>query len=333
MRGSVTAALTRKRLAAYTQDICKRHALPVQRFRYARGWYDVAEERWSPLGADLPRNPYNGKAILLIPRHYLRDLPTVNADDFWDYCWSNENDEIRTEFSHDITKRVSKHEIIAFARRHPEIRQRYMRFREQHPATPYNFYKDPRGLVRWYSETAEYCRTSPLLLQISSESDFLFAVNQMVQRFRHYVQENRGWNLLWNENNTPRREEAAQDLFLGIVKHYCEANDIDISREADIGRGPVDFKVSHGFRMRALLEVKLAKNTRFWNGLKKQLPKYQDAEKVGIGYFIVILYSDQDFQKITDIQNRVKKVQEKTGYQITVVSVDVRPNPLSASKL
>ena len=38
--------------------------------------------------------------------------------------------------------------------------------------------------------------------------------------------------------------------------------------------GPVDFKFSTGYSKRVLLEVKLAHNTKLWNGLQRQLPRY-----------------------------------------------------------
>lgn len=329
----LTAAIIRKRLTAYTEEICHRHQVPTQQFQFGRGYYNPETELWLPLQAHLPFNPYNKKSILLAPRHYLRDLPTINTDDFWDYSWSNENQVIRTEFSHDITKNVAKKEIVDFARRHPEIRYRYIMFREEYPPDPYNFQRDPKGLVNWYEATRQFCADNPLRLLIQSESDFYGAVDNMVDAFRHYVEDNRGWNLLWNENNTPRREEAAQDLFLGIIKQHCMANNIDVSREPDIGRGPVDFKVAQGYSTRALLEVKLAKNTKFWNGLEKQLPTYQRAEEVKIGYFVIIIYFDKDFKRLTSIQSRISQVQQRTGYSITPVVVDARRRPPSASKL
>lgn len=170
-------------------------------------------------------------------------------------------------------------------------------------------------------------------LHITSEGDFIKVIDGLVAAFKLSVEENRGWNLLWNEDSTHRKEEAAQDLFLQSARHYCEANNIDISREPDIGRGPVDFKTSQGYSLRALLEVKLAKNTRFWHGLEKQLPKYQDAETVKLGYFLVIIFSDDDLKKLDEIDDRVAKVNKKTGYKITAVSIDARQRPPSASKL
>jgi hypothetical protein len=249
----ITAGLIRMRLATYTRAICARHDVPISPARYARGRYDVRGERWLPLATQLPRNPYSGKPILLVPQCYLKALPTISAQDFWEYCYDNENETLRIEYSQDITRNVDKATIVDFARRHPETRAQYLVAVEQSAPQSYDFERDPQGLVQWYDATSSYCKRSPLTLHIESTNDFVNAINKMVREFCNYVENNQGWKLLWNENNTPRREDAAQSLFLGIIKHYCKANNIDISREVDIGRGPVDFKVSYGYSLRALL--------------------------------------------------------------------------------
>jgi iron uptake system EfeUOB component EfeO/EfeM len=57
----------------------------------------------------------------------------------------------------------------------------------------------------------------------------------MVNEFRHFVEENAGWWLLWNDNNNSKSEKVAQLLFIGVVKHYRHVNNIDISPEPNIG--------------------------------------------------------------------------------------------------
>lgn len=327
------ASVIRHRLVAYTRDICLRHDIPMEPVRFIRGRYDVDEERWLPIETELPRNPYNSKSTLLIPSKYLRALPTINPDDFWDFCFDNENETIRNEFSYDVTRRVPKTKIVEFARNHPEIRQNYLALRENSSPQPYDYERDPQGLIQWYDAASEFVRNNPFAISFDSRSSFRLMVDDLLKQFKHYVEENRGWNLLWNEDKSPRKETAAQDLFLGIVKHYCKANNIDISREPDIGRGPVDFKTSHGYNLRALIEVKLAKNTKFWHGLETQLPKYQDAEDVELGYFLVIAYTRTDLRRIRDIQERVQFVNSNTGYEISAIVVDAKRKPLSASRL
>jgi hypothetical protein len=172
-----------------------------------------------------------------------------------------------------------------------------------------------------------------LALSVGSAEAFTRAVERMVGEFSHFVEENSGWRLLWNDNGTSRSEAAAQLLLLGIVKHYCKANDIDISRESDIGRGPVDFKVAAGHQLRALLELKLARNSRFWDGLKKQVPAYLGAEGIQDGYFIVIAYNDSDLKKVSGLKAIARKAAKGLSYRIRTVVVDATADKLSASRL
>lgn len=57
----------------------------------------------------------------------------------------------------------------------------------------------------------------------------------------------------------PLPEAVAQDLFKAIAYSYCDANDLDITPEAETGKGQVDFKLSRGTD-RAIVEVKKSTN-------------------------------------------------------------------------
>jgi hypothetical protein len=260
-------------------------------------------------------------------------LPTIDASDFWDYCYSNENETLRAEYSEDVTRHVDKKTIIDFARRHPEIRAKYLTDVESKTGVAYDFSIDSAGLYNWYSAAQEYVRKHPQQLGFGTDAEFQRFVQELIRVFRHYVEENQGWKLLSNDDKTPRHEPATQTLFLGVVKHYCKANNIDFSREANIGRGPVDFKVASGYTRRALVEVKKADNTRFWHGLLKQLPKYLQAEEVRVGCFVVIVYNDADVRQIAEIDKAVSMLNGKLPYEIQVEVVDASYGPPSASKL
>jgi hypothetical protein len=86
----------------------------------------------------------------------------------------------------------------------------------------------------------------------------------------------------------PRPEKAAQRLFLAVAHAYCKANNLDLTPEADTGNGPVDFKISSGFRGRALVEVKLSTNNKVVNGYTKQLETYKKAEETVKEYYVLI---------------------------------------------
>lgn len=329
----ITACILRQRFIRYTQDICIHHRIPLASKKFRQGYFNQEFLNWMPIEADLPLNPYTEEAILLTPKNFLRQLPTINLDEFWDYAFENENETLRNDLSYDIQKNVNKRNIIDFAKKHPEIREKFINITEKSPPDPYDFSKDRNGFVRWYGASQDYCKAKPFKIEINSEANFISAIKGMIDEFANFIENNKGWSLLWNDNGKPKSEEAAQMLFLGIVMHYCRANNIDISREANIGRGPVDFKTSKGYELRAMLELKLAQNTRFWNGLDRQLPKYMQAEKIHIGFFIIIMFGEKDFRKLSLLQGKVENVNKKTGYTITSVAIDASHSPASASKL
>ncbi len=328
----MTACLLRARIAEYTLTVCQSHGVPVTfgGFRYGR--YDPGTDRWEPLKVSLPLNPVTHRPVLLIPQKYLRELPTISSQEFWDYCWVNENELLRDELGDDIKKRVNKKEIVEIARRHPEIRQQFVRVAEVQGSEPYDVSRDNGGYLHWYDRTKAYCAQAPLSISVESGIEFGRFLNDVVEAFRHFVEEWRGWELLWNDNGSPRRETVAQKLFLGIVAHYCRANDVDVSPEANIGRGPVDFKFSKGFHQRAALEVKLARNKRLWHGLEAQLPTYMKAEKIKLGHFLVIAHVEKELEKLIDLANRAARAGADSGLEIHASSVYAGRDVPSASK-
>lgn len=138
-----------------------------------------------------------------------------------------------------------------------------------------------------------------------------------------------------NANNVDEKpEDAAQLLFKGVAQSYCEENDIVLDREVELGRGPVDFKFSNGFRKRALVEVKKLHNGRFWNGLKGQLPSYLKSDECELGWLLVIRYRTGGVSKdwILLGPRIVKAIAVEQGLHLRAVTVDGRPKR-SASKL
>lgn len=312
----ITATILKERFVSYTEQICTELKIKTKPFTYNRGSYNPEYLRRGLLKCSLPVNPDNGMPILLTPKKYIRDLPTISADDFWNYCYDNENEMLRNDFGQDITRNVDKKTIIKLATKRPDLRAEYIACIEETDPEPYNLHADKRGYFRWYEDSKHYCASNPLDLHFLDREEFQKCIESIVSQFQNYVENNGGWNLLWNDDKSPKSEEASQFLMQGIVMHWCKASNIDISREVNIGRGPVDFKVSQGHAHRALLELKLAKNSKFWNGLSKQLPKYQEAEGIDIGYFIIVLQTDKDIKRLNKIQERVESVREATGYDI-----------------
>lgn len=102
---------------------------------------------------------------------------------------------------------------------------------------------------------------------------------------------------------------SSQLLFFGIACAYCYANNLDLSPEADAGRGPVDFKISMGASIKVLVEVKLTSNNQLAHGYEKQLPIYQKAEKSQKGIYLVLYnegITDIRWKKFNDLVKNTK---------------------------
>ena len=161
----ITAGILRQRFLKYTQSICIKHKIPLVSKKFRQGYFNYEFLNWMPIEADLPLNPYTQIAILLTPKKFLRQLPTINLDEFWDYAFDKENETLRNDFSYDIQKNVKKNVIIDFAKRHPEIRDRFIKSTEESPPNPYDFSRDTKGFVRWYSASKDYCKEKPLKIE------------------------------------------------------------------------------------------------------------------------------------------------------------------------
>ena len=141
---------------------------------------------------------------------------------------------MREMFGEVILSRADAEHIIQIALDNPDIRERYIRYREEKGSDPYDGLNDPKGFLRWYQETKAYTSAHPLSITVNSQEEFDNLVDRFVSIFGNYVENQKGWALLWNDNGTAKPEEAVQNLFLGIVKHYCDANNIDITKESDV---------------------------------------------------------------------------------------------------
>lgn len=171
------------------------------------------------------------------------------------------------------------------------------------------------------------------LLSINTEEDFLNTINKVIDQFRCLIVEQGSYKLLWNDNSSHKKEEASQLLLKIFAEPRLKQADIDISREVETGRGPVDFKLSHGYKYRLLIEVKLASNTAFWHGLEKQLIQYMISEKVNSAIFLIIIYEEKELKLLDNINDVVLNLNNTYNLKITVKYINAIKNKPSASKL
>ncbi|MEU5243429.1 hypothetical protein AB0G81_04815 [Streptomyces asoensis] len=329
----MTCNILKSYFISYTQDVARRHNIPMQQQKVTNAAWDREFCRWKEAKVELPINPYIGKPVILTPERFLEDIPIVSPNGLWTYAWSTASEQLRGDLTFDIARNVSRREKAKLARQNPDVVALYLKHLEEEEKKPYPVHDDPRMRVRWYELGSEFAERSHLSFVPQTPDEFERFIEAVIESYRHNIEQQDGWQLLWH-NGYAREERAAQNLFRSAVIHYCRANNIDLTGESNAGRGPVDFKFSQGWSQRALVEMKLVRNTRFWDGILAQQPQYQVSEEVSLGFFVAIGYRDTECNP--EIKHKIDKaatlVSQQTGKKIKGILVDARPKQ-SASKV
>ena len=337
-----TANILKEELIQYTQEICQELDISTFSCAVEKATFDFEDRRWYHGKPHLPINPFlDKKGIILVPKEFLCTVHAISSDSFSEYVVRNKSNKLRTELNYEIEKALDRKTIIEIAERYPEWIEEFVENKEKDESVaPYDLEKDDKNLYRPQKEAYEFVNTHKLLpLAASSEDEFNNCVESIISRFRLYVEEQGGYKLLWNDfskdssnfDPVPRDESAVQCLFFGIVSSYCQANNIDPSREVETGRGPVDFKFSSGHNYRALIEMKLAKSTKLKQGFEKQLPAYLKAQQIKHGYYVVIFYTKKEFERVEKVFEEVKS--KHGSLQGQVIIIDATRDKPSASNL
>jgi len=144
----------------------------------------------------------------------------------------------------------------------------------------------------WAQLAKEYTTNYPLKLDtepIIKNADQVFRiVTEICKKFTVLVEDNGLCEFFYNDSGELRHERFAHLLFYGIADIYCEANNLDLSRESNAGRGSVDFKISKGYNAKVTVEVKYSSNPRLCHGYITQLPIYSKSERSTYSIYLII---------------------------------------------
>lgn len=150
-----------------------------------------------------------------------------------------------------------------------------------------------------------------------------FEAHQRLAYLKDVIENKGGYRIFYHNDKPIQRESDLQILY----RFVWFGTPSDVGREANDGRGPVDFKISRG-RDKTLVEMKLAKNSALERNLQKQLPIYQAASDAQRGIKAIIYFSSQEKSHVEGILDRLKI----HGHQ-DIVLIDARSdNKPSGSK-
>lgn len=326
----------------YTQEVAARHSIatgqvPVKHIDWSR-----TTGRWHDGTLALPESPAFRGGVLLCPKRFLKDIPRVTADGFWTWAETREAEVLRDDLNYDLAESLTqarkKAEGRRVARARPDLAFAFLDETAAANHEPYDVAADPNLLVGWAEVgRAAAAARQAALGQPANEETFLDWVRALMLEFKHAVEETDLWSVLWDDKlRQHRQEKIVQAVASTMWAAQCKAAGVDLSREVNIGRGPVDFKFSDGWQRRALTEVKLIKSTQFFSGASKQLPQYLKSESVRGGFYLAVGFTDRDFDddRLQRVVDTCQSLSRQKDIKIEAIFVDARhDNKPSASKI
>ena len=166
-------------------------------------------------------------------------------------------------------------------------------------------------------------------VSLDTADDVLTVTNTICQRVKALIENNGLSKILYNADGSSKHESAAQLLFYGIADSYCDANNIDLTKEGNNGREPVDFKLFRDAVEKVVVETKLTSNSQLRHGVEIQVPIYMKQEKTKQAIYLIIDSGHPTALKnFIDFYNGLgREIKEKVSYMV----IDATPQ-LSASK-
>jgi hypothetical protein len=298
--------------------------------KVARAEWDDARKRFVDAEFKLPINPYNEAGVLLVPKRFVREIPVLTADDWFEYL----DNEIRDDLNLNINESLNRERIIEIARSRPELVREWTEQREGRKQGAYNVDRDPHGLLNWLALGRDVARQAPISVTGNTSGDLSTFIEKVNTEFAKFVELQGGWRLLWNDDSgRPKREESIQLLYKGVVQAYCAAEGIVLDREVELGRGPVDFAFSKGAQARVLMEVKKLNSDMIWHGLEEQLTSYMASDGCTWGWYLVVRFYDSttENKRAAALATRTADAAAASGFDLRSRLVDAR-RPKSASK-
>ncbi|NIF53855.1 chromosomal replication initiator DnaA [Burkholderia sp. Ax-1724] len=308
-----------------TESFCVRNGVPISQ--------DEDDDEYGLPRFDLGDGKM--KSVILVPSDIVRELPIAN-DASEIYAAISANDKIRNRVNaflgagarHTITEKKSAMRQAAL-----ESADYFALFLKaiKEFAKPYS----PADDVLGYYKLKELLTADNTSLKTEKKFDLSTGIDGLIsvvkaslEMFKHHVEKGNLWEALWAEGS-PKRERAAQLLYFAIADSFCKANNIDISPEANMGGGPIDFKFSKGYEARVLVEMKRSSGT-VKHGYEKQLEFYKDAARTFHGVFVVIDFGDLG-KKLAAIE-KIRTARLADGASASdIVVIDATPKE-SASK-
>ena len=263
----------------------------------------------------LIQNPFKAAPILLLPEEILHELPIAKDWDDIDRV-ASENETIRREISAEIGAEWTR---WASAEKKnylmdPAVCDRVITGYKKEELDALDLRENPEYLAELLLKKIK--KTLGFKSEKKNPSSFDAAM-AVIGIFKDWVENNRGWAEIQNAP-TKKREKAVQRFMHLGAKYYVDVNNLDISCEADEGRGPVDVKMSRG-KDKTLAEIKLSSNGQYLHGYQEQVIEYAAAERTRSLIYVFIDVGNPGRLKTIKTLHRKNQIEGKACPELVII--------------
>ncbi|MBB1287409.1 hypothetical protein HRH25_23740 [Flavisolibacter sp. BT320] len=319
-----TTNLIKHYLLSYTESFASEHidkAL-LRIVKVDKVYFDYELERWMPKEFTLPY--IFGDFVILTPRDILtKDDNWINSNDlrgdFTRICNSIQNDRLRSEIFNYFQKKLPKppknkkntqkeitQAIQATIREYPEIIKWYIKQKEENKEGAKNVSKQKvqeveTVFIHQISSFVEKLIENTNFYDINPHSSYSEALKR-IAFLKQVIERNDGYRLFYIDGKPIKREEDLQIIY----RLTWFASDFDVNREANNGRGPVDYAISKGSKDKTLIEFKLASNSKLKQNLAKQVEIYEQANNTSNSIKVILYFDNSELRKLNKILKELK---------------------------
>lgn len=311
-----TTNLIKEFLLEFTQAFALKHLQEHQRkkFTVSKVWFDYSKKRWMSRAFILPFA--RGDYIILTPRDMLtRDAAWINRSDLLgsveDICESIPDSHLRSQINSyfasklgdEPTEKDRREAAAATVSNYPLLMDYYIRHKEDtgedaHKESSKKVQDTQRQFIDQVKDfVREHLASSDFYQLGDSYSESLARVNFL----KHVIEDNDGWRLFYVDG-VPVKQEVHLQLLYRLTWH---ASVLDVNREVNNGRGPVDYAISKGSSDKTLVEFKLAKNTKLKANLQHQLSTYEKANDTNCSITVILHFNDSELGRVIRIMNDI----------------------------
>jgi hypothetical protein len=316
-----TTNLIKGFLAEYTQNFAKKHISNkhLKSMQVTKALFNYETRSWATQSYELPC--VRGDYVLLTPKNILtKDESWINRDELIEKVHSialalpdsllraqiNQYMLKTLPIGEDVSKKQRDKAYSEVLEKFPALIDYYILDKEKNSANASSIANQKVAQVQ--AQLVDQLRrfVTEMLAPIGFYAIDGSTKDEAMQRltFLKDVVENKGGHRIFYVDGKPIQRET--DLHILYRLTWC-ASMSDVGREANDGRGPVDFKISRGAKDKVLVEFKLAKNTQLERNLLNQTSVYEKASDATHASIKAIVYfSASELNRVNQILKRNK---------------------------